>query len=115
MHSKRLMAAGLALLAGTAYAEQLGRGWWHGRYVNYTVRNGIARYQGDIVLGPVSRIPREPPPGEPAKSNGFRNATFLTGLKQRLPLARRSGAVNSRFVVDAGHVDRDPIGCRSLP
>src|SRR2546429_4524592 len=84
MHSERRTAAGLALLgmicAGAAGAEELGRGWWHGRYVNYTVRNGIARYQGDIVLGPVPRIPREPPSDELAKSSGSRNAAFLTGL-----------------------------------
>jgi Astacin (Peptidase family M12A)/Abnormal spindle-like microcephaly-assoc'd, ASPM-SPD-2-Hydin len=33
-------------------------GLWHGRVVNYTIRNGRAVYEGDIILGHVNPLPR---------------------------------------------------------
>jgi hypothetical protein len=69
----------LILVSFDAQPDDFGRGWWHGRYVTYKVRNGQAIFQGDIVLGPVESIPNDQPaltapkPGEP------RDAAFLTG------------------------------------
>ena len=68
----------VAVFAG--HAEQLGRGWWHGRYVTYKVRNGLAVYQGDILLGNAADIPTTPP-DQANQPRALRpDGAFLTGI-----------------------------------
>ena len=55
----------LTLLITASKAEQFGRGWWHGRQVTYKIRNGLAIYKGDIMLGRADQIPVEAESGKP--------------------------------------------------
>lgn len=69
----------LTFLGTASNAEQFGRGWWHGRQVTYKIRNGVAIYKGDVILGRPDQIPTEP---ESVKSAGSaKDAAFLVGNK----------------------------------
>jgi uncharacterized protein (TIGR03437 family) len=75
----------------TSQAEQFGKGWWHGRSVTYKIRNGIAIYQGDIILGKAADIPQTPPVPEPTATSGkslqpealHPDASFYTGINNQ--------------------------------
>ncbi len=70
------IVAGFSLVACGAQAAEIHTGWWHGRKITYKVVNGMAVWQGDMVIRP-SDILSAPPLDAPVKPGAARRATFL--------------------------------------
>ncbi|HEY3836669.1 MAG TPA: M12 family metallopeptidase [Bryobacteraceae bacterium] len=72
----------LLLTLAASHAEEFGRTWWHGRLVTYKVRNSVAIYQGDIVLGKTSDLKEQRPfPANDQDRVPHPDAAFLTGAE----------------------------------
>lgn len=64
-------------------APEIRSGFYRGRKVTYQVRNGLAIYEGDIVLGRAEELSSIPDHSQPRRSGGFRQAAtiaFSAGL-----------------------------------
>ncbi len=49
----------------------IGSGWWHGMPVTYSVINGQAIVDGDMILGSAEQLARSTPPGPGVSPDGF--------------------------------------------